>query len=81
MNPEKSTGPSGVIPIAVLKKESNVRVKIKIFKFNDLQIYYNYVFNPIITNIPPIIPVIIVPMIHSGRCSTILSLKFSTVVL
>ena len=31
--PEKSTGPSGVIPIAVQKEESNVDISILVFSF------------------------------------------------
>ena len=31
--PEKTTGPSGVIPIAVLKRESNVEIPVNVFSF------------------------------------------------
>ena len=31
--PKKTTGPSGVIPIAVLKKESNVKILLLVFSF------------------------------------------------
>ena len=31
--PEKTTGPSGVIPIAVLKEESNVEIPLLVFSF------------------------------------------------
>ena len=31
--PEKTTGPSGVIPIAVLKEESNVKIPLLVFSF------------------------------------------------
>jgi len=31
--PEKTTGPSGVILIAVLKVESNVEISVNVFRF------------------------------------------------
>ncbi len=35
--PEKTTGPSGVIPIAVLKEESNVEISVLVFSFYYLE--------------------------------------------
>jgi hypothetical protein len=31
--PEKTTGPSGVIPISVQKEESNVEISVLVFSF------------------------------------------------
>ena len=38
--PEKSTGPSGVIPIAVLKEESNVEISVNVFSIYYLETYF-----------------------------------------